>query len=190
MAYLSKQTILAAYKFLSTLSPDPTKQGAVQKVSALRYFLALDMFYKKYDRPCDTRDKNDAKEYIDYVGTVVAIKDDCYTNSFYKDLAYNKDFGVGSNFYSVNVVKISLDNGGTVLDFPRRGNTPLMRVQSGKLLYEPSYLENVNAFIPGDEHKVALALWLLRGENLNEGDAFESVYEALSNILRDRKSVV
>ena len=130
MAYLSKQTILAAYKFLSTLSPDPTKQGAVQKVSALRYFLALDMFYKKYDRPCDTRDKNDAKEYIDYVGTVVAIKDDCYTNSFYKDLAYNKDFGVGSNFYSVNVVKISLDNGGTVLDFPRRGNTPLMRVQS------------------------------------------------------------
>lgn len=185
MAYLSKQTILAAYKFLSTLSPDPTKQGAIQKVSALRYFLALDMFYKKHDKPCDTRDKNDAKEFIDNVGLVVAIKDDCYTGNFHKDLSYNKDFGVGSNFFSVNVVKLSLDNGGASLDFPRRGNTPLMRVQSGKLYLEPSYLENVNEFIPGDEHKVALVLWLLRGLSINEGDAFDSVYGALANYLRE-----
>ena len=185
MAYLSKQTILSAYKFLSTLSPDPTKQGAIQKVSALRYFLALDMFYKKHDRPCDTRDKNDSKEFIENVGTVVSIKDDCYTSSFFTELAFNKDYNVGSNFFSVNVVKLSLDNGGTVLDFPRRGGTPLMKVQSGKLIYEPSYLENVNSFIPNDEHKVALVLWLLRGVNIDSGDAVDSVYDALANMLRE-----
>ena len=185
MAYLSKQTILAAYKFLSTLSPDPTKQGAKQTVSALRYFLALDMFYKKHDRPCDTKDKNDGKDFIDNVGAVVAIKDDCYTSNFHTGLAFNKDYGVGSNFFSVNVVKLSLDNGGAILDFPRRGNTPLMKVQSGKLLYEPSYLGNINSFIPNDEHKVALVLWLLRGVNLENGDAFESVYGALAGMLRD-----
>ena len=42
MAYISKENILAAYKKLSQMHPDPDAQGATQKVSAIRHFLALD----------------------------------------------------------------------------------------------------------------------------------------------------
>ena len=67
MAYLSKETLLAAYKTLSTLSENPSAQGATQKVSAIRYVLALNMFFKKNNRECDTRDSKDKAEFIEYV---------------------------------------------------------------------------------------------------------------------------
>ena len=63
MSYLSKETILKAYENLSHLSKDPTLQGATQKVSAIRYFMALDSFYLQFHKDCNTRDKNDKKEY-------------------------------------------------------------------------------------------------------------------------------
>ena len=43
MDYINKQDILNAYRVLSSISPDPNLQGATQKVSAIRYFIALDM---------------------------------------------------------------------------------------------------------------------------------------------------
>ena len=65
MGYLNKNTILKAYKRLSKLSSDPTVQGATQKVSIIRHFIALDSFYKSYNRDCDTRDKEDRKDFIE-----------------------------------------------------------------------------------------------------------------------------
>ena len=82
MAYLSKETILNAYKVLSTLSADPLAQGATQRISAIRYLLALDMFYRTHNRPCDTQDRTDAAEYIENVGKVVAVNDNLYTTNF------------------------------------------------------------------------------------------------------------
>ena len=46
MGYLNKNAILKAYKELSHISKDPTLQGATQKVSAIRHFMALDSFYR------------------------------------------------------------------------------------------------------------------------------------------------
>ena len=63
--YLTKSVILSAYKKLSTLSEDPTQQGATQRISAIRYFLALDAFRNRTGREkCDTT--NNEEKNIDF----------------------------------------------------------------------------------------------------------------------------
>ena len=183
MAYLSKETVLSAYKVLSTLSSDPLAQGATQKISALRYIIALDMFYRAHNRPCNTQDRSDASEYIDYVGDVVAVNESFYTTNFYTTLKDNSDYAVGSNFYSVNVVHESVANGGERLVFPRRGSNPLMYVQSGKLYEEKKLIPNIKAYIRGDEHKTALVLWLIRNTVIGEGPCYVEAKNALSKYL-------
>ena len=98
MAYISKDTLLAAYKKLSTLSADPSAQGATQKVSTIRYFIALDMFYRQFGRECNVKDKNDAAAYIENVGKVVSVNGSLYTSNFFYPLNDNSDYAVGSNF--------------------------------------------------------------------------------------------
>lgn len=49
MGYIAKQLILKAYKSLSNLTEDH-KQGQTQFVSAIRHFIAFEMFYKKEQR--------------------------------------------------------------------------------------------------------------------------------------------
>lgn len=88
MGYLNKNTILKAYKRLSKLSSDPTVQGATQKVSIIRHFIALDSFYKSYNRDCDTRDKEDRKDFIEKVGAVCNVYDDKYSTNFYSSFGF------------------------------------------------------------------------------------------------------
>jgi hypothetical protein len=183
MAYLSKETILNAYKVLSTLSADPLAQGATQRISAIRYLLALDMFYRTHNRPCDTQDRTDAAEYIENVGKVVAVNDNLYTTNFYYPLKGNSDYAVGSNFYSVNVVHESVANGGAQLVFPRRGSTPIMNVKSGKLYEDKNLIPNIKGFINNDEHKSALVVWLLRNTNLGNGPFYVEAKNALGTLL-------
>lgn len=183
MAYLSKETVLNAYKVLSTLSADPLAQGATQRISAIRYLFALDMFYRTNNRPCDTQDRTDAAEYIENVGKVVAVNDYLYTTNFYYPLKRNSDYAVGSNFYSVNVVHESVANGGAQLVFPRRGSTPIMNVKSGKLYEDKNLLPNIKGFINNDEHKSALVVWLLRNTNLGNGPFYVEVKNALGTLL-------
>lgn len=183
MAYLSKETVLNAYKVLSTLCADPLAQGATQRISAIRYLLALDMFYKTHNRPCDTQDRNDAVEYIENVGKVVAVNETQYTTNFYYPLKNNSDYAVGSNFYSVNVVHESVANGGAKLVFPRRGSTPIMNVQSGKLYEDKNLIPNIKGFIGTDEHKSALVVWLLRNSNLGNSPFYVEAKNALGTLL-------
>lgn len=176
MAYLSKETLLAAYKTLSTLSENPSAQGATQKVSAIRYVLALNMFYKKNNRECDTRDSKDKAEFIEYVNRIVALNDVLYTTNFYTSLAMHQgDCAVGSNFYSVNAVKNSLTNPSITIDYPQRGGNPLFSIKGGKLFENESYKRNLNVFLPRNSYKFALILWILRKENLD----FSSLYQSL-----------
>lgn len=183
MAYLSKETVLNAYKVLSTLSADPLAQGATQRISAIRYLLALDMFYKMHNRPCDTQDRSDAAEYIENVGKIIAVNDTQYTTNFYYPLKTNSDYAVGSNFYSVNVVHESVANGGAKLVFPRRGSTPIMNVQSGKLYEDKNLIPNIKGFIGTDEHKSALVVWLLRNSSLGSGPFYVEAKNALGALL-------
>ena len=176
MAYLSKKTLLEAYKVLSTLSENPSAQGATQKVSAIRYALALDMFYKKNNRECDTRDGKDKNEFSNNVCFIVALSDILYTANFYTSVPVHQgDCAVGSNFYSVNAVKNSLTNPTITINYPQRGNNPLFNIQGGKLYQIESYKKNIDFYVSGNRHKFALILWILRNEQLD----FSSLYGSI-----------
>lgn len=173
MSYFSKHTILSAYKVLSTLSTDYTVQGATQKVSAIRYLLATNAFYKKFDRPCDKNNNDDAKFFIDEVGRVVAVNEN-YSTNFAVPLKDNQDFAVGSNFFSVNVVKNSQLSPDKFFDFPKR-TSPLIKVKAEKLYYDKSLLTNLKSYIYEVKHKYALMVWLARNEPISPKNFFEDI---------------
>ena len=178
MAYLSKETLLAAYKVLSTLSEDPTVQGATQKVSAIRYFLALDMFYKKYNHECNTRDSDDKEAFISNVNLLVALENNLYTSNFYCPLiSHQGDCAVGSNFYSVGAVKNSLMNPTIKVNYPQRGSNPLFEIQNGKLYRREDLIKNLNSYISNDKHRCALVLWICRERYVR----IEKMYDTLKD---------
>ena len=119
MGYISKQNLLEAYKVLS-MNASSLTQGATQYVSAIRYLFALDRFHNKYDKICDTTIKNDKEVFITFVGEVVQINKEYYTSNFHTGIKTDSDFKVGSNFFSVNVIKNSLVNPSSQFVYPSR----------------------------------------------------------------------
>ena len=198
MAYLSKETILKAYKELSKLTNDPSSQGSTQVTSSLRYILALDEFYQSYNRPCDTASRSDKDEFIKFVGNVVSINNGLYTSNFYDSVKDSTDYSVGSNFYSVNTVKTSLENPSKEFEFPKRGKYPLFVIQDGKLIKKDTLEGNISAYLPTDELKAAFCLWLVRYMDLDSLNPYVSIEnglktryseELVSKILPDKETI-
>lgn len=187
MAYFKKQILLKAYQTICSIHRDPTTQGATQTISALKYFFALEMFYKKYNRPCNTSDRNDKKEFCSFVGYFVDVNSDYFTSDFYiplKNKAENSDYNVGSNFFSVNSVKNSRSNGGQIITFPTRGNKPLIKIQNGSLIEDKSLFENVSAYL-SDSNEIlsAVSVWLARNGELDDTNIYLSTKAILLDIL-------
>lgn len=186
MMYLDKKDVLKAYKVLSTISPDPTLQGATQKVSALRYALALDMFcHKQGTSECDTRDKEEKDLFVTYVGQICSVSSGLYTPNFYYPLKTdNGDFNVGSNFYSVGQVHVSLANPTRVLEYPKRGNTPLFRIKNGVLIRDVSLYSNLNSYLGNDRAKAAFDVWISRNIGLTpESSTYSTIRNALAQLM-------
>ena len=184
MAYISKNSVLTAYCKLSLLSENPSTQGATQKVSALRYFIALDMFYKTNGTNCDTKNNSNKDLFSECVGNVVSVNSEKYTSNFYYPLTNSdKDYNCGSNFYSVNVIKESITNPNKVFDFPRRGKMPLIKIQNGTLIHDVSLYHNLNSYL-GDsgEMKAALVIWLLRNNPIKD-ETSSGIKDALGVII-------
>lgn len=184
MAYLSKKSLLEAYSQLSKLTSDPSAQGATQATSALRYIFALDEFTKKFDRDCDTSNKDDREAFITFVGNVVSVNKDYYTANFFNSLKDNPDYAVGSNFFSVNVVKNSMVNTTTEFTFPKRGNNPLFIVKGGHLIENDTLLPNIREYLHTPLLRNAFAVWLVRSVSINSDD----IYNSILNILKERYS--
>lgn len=176
-----------AYKGLSSLSPDPSMQGATQKVSAIRHFIALDCFFKKYQRDCDTRDGFDKNEFIKYVGLVSDVCLNLYTTNFYYPLKqHNGDYCVGSNFYSAGQVSDSLVNPSVDMIYPKRGNQPLFKIRDGKLMREVSLYSNISKHLVNTSCTAALIVWLLRKTDIQLVEGKQPSYNmrnALSKML-------
>lgn len=179
MAYLSKQNILSAYRQLSKLTSDPSAQGATQATSSLRYLFALVRFYNQYNRPCNTRLKSDREKFIEYVGEVVAINNSHYTGNFYNSIKDDEDYKVGSNFFSVNTVKTSLENSEKDYDFPKRGNTPLFIVRNGELILKSEYFKHLGAVLYNSKLCSAFAIWLVRNIDIDTTDPYASIKQNL-----------
>lgn len=187
MAYFSKPLLLKAYKTINSIHQDSKTQGATQTISALKYFFALEMFYTKYNRPCDTSKKEDKKEFCSFVGAFVDVNDNYFTSDFYfplKPKSESSDYNVGSNFFSVNSVKTSRSNGGQIIKFPTRGNTPLICIQNGSLLEDKSLFDNLSSYLNDDATIFcAIAIWLSRNYDIDSNYIFASTKSVLDNIL-------
>ena len=187
MEYINKRDVLSAYKVLSTISPAPDLQGATQKVSAIRYFIALDMFCcKKRTNQCSSREKNDKELFENYVGQMCSVQGNLYTSNFYYPLKiHNGDYNVGSNFYSAGQVRASLINPTELFDYPKRGNAPLLRIRNGILIKDLKLYPNINSYIETDKAKAALVIWISRDVAIASG---ESAFERLQNTLKQMVS--
>lgn len=174
--------MLHAYKTISSIDENK-QQGLTQKVSALRYLFALDRFYKKNGKNCDTK-STDKNEYVDYVGEIVKLSDSYYTSNFYTGLYTEQDYKVGSNFFSVNAVKDSLVNTTIIVDFPRRSKDgELFKIQNGVLLRDVSLFQHIEKYLPSVETRIAFALWIARNLEFEEIE-----YQELINVLKSRYS--
>ena len=185
MGYLNKNAILKAYKGLSKLSADPMLQGATQKVSIIRHFLALDSFFNQFHRNCNTRSKEDRKEFIDKVGHVCTVYKDFYTTNFYFPLKEARDCNVGSNFYSAGQVKISLSAPNEIHPYPTRGGyKQLFEIQNGELRRELPMYVNFNDYVTSVEERVALIVWLLRKTYIPSvsDEILDNIKDALSTL--------
>lgn len=179
MNYFSKDTILSAYRELSKLTPDPSTQGATQATSSLRYLFALDQFYKKFGHPCNTQKKEDRENFIKFVGDVVAVNDIHYTANFFNAIKNDEDYKVGSNFFSVNTVKTSIENNTKDYDFPKRGNSPLFVIRDGELIEKKEYLPNLLSILSNIDLRSAFAIWLVRDFEIDYNDIYNAVRECL-----------
>lgn len=188
MAYISKDVLLKAYKTLSKMRSDPNAQGATQNVSALRHFIALDRFFAVNNRDCNTRDTEDKKQFVSFVGLTCQVDNNYYTPNFYYPLkSHNGDFNVGSNFYSAGQVSKSLVNKTAKLDYPTRGSSPLMTVRNGVLLREESLYHNLDSYLENARFKVAFVIWLLRNEPIQEPNTVP--YISLASALNSKYTI-
>ena len=168
MAYIDKKPLLTAYKVLSHNTSSPSSQGATQFISAIRYLFALDRFVLTNNKNCDTKEKEDRELFIKYVGDIVSIDGSCYTSNFFTDIKDEKDYKVGSNFFSVNVVKESIANPVVIHDFPRRTkDAALFNVQNGVLSINRILYKNIKKYIKDKDCRIALAIWLCRKYNFS-----------------------
>lgn len=183
MGYISKQNIITAYKVLSTNTSTPTSQGATQYISAIRYLFALDRFYNNFKRGCDTKEKKDKEAFIKYVGEIVKINNEYYTSNFHLDIKNDSDYKVGSNFFSVNVVKDSLVNTSLLLNFPRRSKDgEVFKIQNGILSTENSLFKNIGKYITSYECKIAFAIWLCRDIQFQDEISSTSILNQLNKL--------
>ena len=83
MGYIAKDSLLKAYFRLSQLSDNPIAQGATQRVSALRYFVALDQFYFEQGRNCDTKINSDKELFSKHNRDITTKKR--YSNKLTRD---------------------------------------------------------------------------------------------------------
>lgn len=181
--YISKESLLSIYKVLSSLDPKH-KQGATQLVSFIRYFVALDRFYKVHNRICDTNNKHDKDLYCRYIEEIVGICDGLYANQFYYPLKkHDGDCCTGSNLFSTNIVQVSIENKDKKYTYPKGRFAPLFDIQNGKLTRNTSYYSNFNTLLGDNTNlKIALALWLLRNQALQQSSSY---YDSVLNTFKE-----
>ena len=186
MAYIAKNTILKAYEVLSSIDNDK-RQGLTQKVSALKYGIALAMYFNQNNKNCDLKDTDNKDTFSSLVGRVVKINEKQCTKDFYTSIAPNgRDYDCGSNFYSQSSVKDSRTNTEITILYPKRsGWQPVMEVSNQVLIYKPDFIkDSINFYLSSSQLKFAFVIWLLRFENIETKDV-SGLKKALGRILTD-----
>ena len=193
--FFSKEYLVDLYGKMATLysGVDIDAQGGTQFVSELKYFFATDEFMKKFNRECDTRGRIDKDGFIECVGSMVFLSSNTSglpfgTINFSKSFVEKKDYNVGSNFFSVNVVKNSLSSDND-FHFPNR-HPVLLLIKDGKVSVDHSGYDNLaksGDYLGESLHKYAiLFLWLNR---FSDFSSEEKVYQDGLSFLKGKYSI-
>ena len=183
MAYLAKSTVLKAYQLLSDIDSDK-RQGLTQKVSALKYASALDIYFRRHNQNCDLKQSSNRDLFASCVGEIVKINDEYCTKDFFLSVSPNgRDFDCGSNFFSQTSVKDSKTNSYKTFLYPKRsGWQPIMDIQNQVLVYRSDYLHNAfSSYLGSAEQRLAFIVWLLRFAEIAE-DNMDGIKSALNNL--------
>lgn len=176
--YLSTKTIHQSFNLISTLTDKDEGKTRLEKVSQLRYILALSTILKKENKSTVDLSPNNRPlrtAFVSAVGDVVGLQAD--SNLYTKDFKYafdqKWDFSVGSNFLTT-VIKNDRDYPGA-----QRGVAALKikkeNVSFAKTL--PEALHNDYSF---DKIAWPLAVWLSRYEPFESPDVTK-----VENAIRD-----
>ena len=188
--YFEKRFLLYAFNKLSTLTGDPTKQGATQNVSAIRHLLATDAVLRETGlESVDCGQKNDQRKFIAQVNAVVSVFDGNYTTNFYSIKPHGGDCCIGSNFFSAGAVKKSDINPSLTFSYPDRGEgKELLSIKNSHIKPHANSYENLANYFPSPEYKAAFVIWLSRcfGEFNNIDNLHSDVRAYLSTIYSNK----
>lgn len=185
MGYLSKELIIKAYHELANLAEGAERTTST---SALRYTLAIDAFYHKYNRDCDGKNKDDKKLFIEIVRSFVQLTDNDYVVNFFDDIKRKSDCGVGSNLFGGPLFLKSKANPEEEYACPQNKKAKLYDVKNCVFKKNESYYSNIGNYLSLDSLKCALIIWLLRScslDSLNYLCIKQKLLEVFSETLVD-----
>lgn len=186
--YFSKDVAAAAYRELASLTDDPTQQGQTQISSGLKYVVALSRFANTVKHDFNTKEKEEKSLFNSYVGEVVALDDAWATRNFFEKFTDAKDFDIGSNLYSSSLMTLSTAEPAIQHPYPRRGSSPLFKVQNGRLLIDTINSKSIAKYLPTNALRASFIVWLCRYYELPDNAAIDSVMPELKKILLEKYS--
>ncbi len=171
--FVSKENLIKVFKQIHLLysndSDELDKQGCTQFFSGMRYFLATSAFEQRNKKSMvDSTNLDDKRAFVEYVGEVVSINENEYTCNFYNDFKQDKDYKVGSNFYSAGFVDDSRKNPKVTYGYPSRDkDNIILEASEGKFgMAEAGLTAFKRKYLANEEFKYALVIWLIRNENI------------------------
>ena len=195
MAYLSKQTIVKSLQCVKNVET----QVSIPCFSALQYFIAIDRFYRHKEIEIsssiihqDTEDpveiyldgssKDSKKVFMSYVAEVISFDDGSYLKSFKELYSGSKTIQgtIQSNFFGGSSVEISRNSSEKVV-YPQQGDSPLIYALRGNVYRDESLYEKLQYYLPSQESRFALAIWLLRRNGDIQEISLEALREKLAN---------
>ncbi len=179
--YFSFDLVELAFRNLVKLDSSEGK-ARQEKVSGLRYFLAINKLMKKYttDSIDLTVESPHRQEFIDTVGEIVALNDQgLYTIDFNSDFKTNINYGVSSNFLTTRLANSRSSD----IGYPGRPK-PLLLLSKEHVNLSEDYDEALKNSFGIPQIKASLAIWLLRNEKIDvQITKSNQIHEFLKNKL-------
>ena len=181
--YFSKEVILKAFKGLKRIYPADKPKARLERVSALRYFLATEFMLKEdelEELPLGV-DSDYRPHFPEWVGEIVAIDDEgAYTKDFSKQFGFAEDYKVGSNFITTQVAS----SRGRKKTYP--GRTAPLLVLNDETIYPTKNAHDVlDEEYNLSQFKVELVVWLMRDLDLEIKSNLTEAYKAIVEYLNE-----
>lgn len=172
--YLPQDICLSAFSQLEFIASGSEGKSRRERVSALRYLLALLRQLNKHNAefiPLDTSQKDNREEFINFVGEVVSINDSGdFTNNFKDEITNTTKFGVGNNFLTTALKK----------DGPYPTRTPSLIDRNNEALsLNKDWQNHLLQYGDWNRYRSYLAIWLCRFNSFSNDD----IYNQLSTII-------